>query len=114
MSSMAQTASLLAGTYGIELPQLPRLAVGTNYVPKDMLALIHEGEAVVPKAFNPDAWGGSQGNADVVAELRALRAEVKSLKGVGAAQVGVFARVERLLDDVTEGGGAMRTREVKV
>lgn len=33
------------------------LATGTNYVPEDMLAVIHEGEAVVPKKFNPYANG---------------------------------------------------------
>ncbi len=27
--------------------------VGTNYVPNDQLALIHEGEAIVPKKYNP-------------------------------------------------------------
>lgn len=35
----------------------PRLATGTNYVPEDMLAMIHKGEAVVPKKFNPYANG---------------------------------------------------------
>ena len=33
------------------------LATGTNYVPQDMLTVIHEGEAVVPKKFNPYANG---------------------------------------------------------
>jgi hypothetical protein len=37
------------------------LATGTNYVPHDMLQLIHEGEAVVPKKYNPAA-GGSGGS----------------------------------------------------
>lgn len=37
---------------------LPQFAVGTNYVPKDMVAQIHEGEAIVPKAYNPAAGGG--------------------------------------------------------
>lgn len=39
------------------VPQLPMLSVGTNYVPEDMLAMIHKGEAVVPKKFNPYASG---------------------------------------------------------
>ena len=34
------------------------LADGTNYVPRDgFLATLHEGEAVVPKKFNPAAGG---------------------------------------------------------
>lgn len=36
---------------------IPTLATGTNYVPQDTLAYIHQGEAVVPKKFNPYANG---------------------------------------------------------
>ena len=36
---------------------IPTLDTGTNYVPKDTLAMIHQGEAVVPKKFNPYANG---------------------------------------------------------
>lgn len=45
------------GGKGINIPLIPKLATGTNYVPDDMLAMIHEGEAVVPKKFNPYANG---------------------------------------------------------
>ena len=41
----------------IDIPEIPHLSVGTNYVPEDMMAMIHEGEAVVPKKFNPYANG---------------------------------------------------------
>lgn len=40
-----------------QIPPIPLLATGTNYIPKDMLAVLHEGEAVVPKAFNPAVHG---------------------------------------------------------
>jgi hypothetical protein len=36
---------------------MPFLATGTNNVPQDMVAVIHKGEAVVPKEFNPAAGG---------------------------------------------------------
>lgn len=36
---------------------IPKLNVGTNYVPEDTLAMIHKGEAVIPKKFNPYANG---------------------------------------------------------
>jgi hypothetical protein len=42
---------------------LPGLATGTNYVPQDMLTMVHEGEAVVPKQFNPAAGGSGGGRA---------------------------------------------------
>ena len=38
-------------------------ATGINYVPKDnMPFILHEGEAVVPKAYNPAAGGGGGGH----------------------------------------------------
>lgn len=39
--------------------RLPSFDIGTDYVPKDMLAMIHEGERIVPRAFNPVAGAAS-------------------------------------------------------
>ena len=45
------------GTGELIMDSYVPLAVGTNYVPKDMLAHIHEGEAVVPKKYNVPGYG---------------------------------------------------------
>lgn len=39
----------------LPVPKIPSLDVGTNYVPSDQLAMIHKGEAILPKKFNPYA-----------------------------------------------------------
>jgi hypothetical protein len=43
----------------MEIPKIPKLATGTNNVQRDGLAFLHQGEAVVPKKYNP-AMGGMQ------------------------------------------------------
>lgn len=45
------------GGKGINIPLIPKLATGTNYVASEGLAYLHKGEAVVPKKYNP-AIGG--------------------------------------------------------
>lgn len=43
----------LAGKgFTLRTPNIPMLAEGTNNVPQDMFAFLHEGEAVVPKKYN--------------------------------------------------------------
>lgn len=46
----------------IKIPYIPKLNVGTNYVPNDTLAMIHKGEAVIPKRFNSQEYFGSGNN----------------------------------------------------
>ena len=48
------------GGKGVNFPMIPKLATGTNYIAREGLAYLHEGEAVVPKKYNP-ALGGNTG-----------------------------------------------------
>lgn len=92
---------------------LPKFDVGTNRVPRTGLAVVHEGEAIIPKAYNPWAGGGQAGgNAEMVAELRALREEVAQLRAVSQATASSTAQMADQLDQVTEGGNAMRTEVI--
>lgn len=66
-------------------------AVGTNYVPRNMIAQIHEGEAIVPKRFNPWAGGSGAGagitvNQNVTVKIDA-RADAQQVAGLAMAAV---------------------------
>ncbi len=49
----------------LSIPKIPYLDVGTNMVQKEGIAYLHEGEAVVPKKYNP-AIGGTSSNQSIV------------------------------------------------
>lgn len=49
--------SIEIGGKSPNISKIPKLATGTNYVPQDTLAMIHKGEAIIPKKFNPYANG---------------------------------------------------------
>jgi hypothetical protein len=55
-SELADSFRKLGGTIKATDP-IPSFDVGTNYVPKDMLAMVHEGEAIIPKKYNNDSNG---------------------------------------------------------
>jgi len=44
----------------VSMGRIPSLAVGTNFVKNDGLAMLHQGEAVVPKKYNPANAGAGQ------------------------------------------------------
>ena len=62
---------------------IPRFDVGTNYLPRDMLAQVHEGERIVPKADNAllmQRLQSPQGNNEaLVAEIRSLNEKMGRL-----------------------------------
>jgi hypothetical protein len=71
---------------------VPSYAVGTGYVPRTGLALIHQGEAILPapvadfhrRAGFPAAGGGAS-DPGVVVELRAIRERLESLERSNSA-----------------------------
>ena len=71
---------------------LPAFEQGTNYVPRDMVAQIHRGEAIIPARYNPAGQGGEA----LIAEIKALRAEVSRLREQNNAghQLGAMATHE--------------------
>lgn len=91
-ASLAATLRALGQSFGFDVP---KLATGTNMVPSEMLAVLHPGEAVVPREYNPAAGGGLPGT-DVVAELRALRADQRAQ---AQAIVNLQLDVKRLLSN---------------
>lgn len=80
---------------------IPQFAVGTDYLPRDTLAMLHEGEQVVPKAYNPNAPGNS--NADTAAALRALADRLDRIEANTRATAGHTAGTDRKLARVIPG-----------
>jgi hypothetical protein len=100
-------------TYNI---RLPAFAVGTNYVPRDMTARIHEGEAIVPKAFNPWANGGSTGGDSeaLIAELRTVTAQLVKVEARLAEIEKTNDQMAQQQDNGTDGGNAYRAEIMNV
>lgn len=67
------------------LKLFPGFAVGSRYIPKDMLAMVHEGEAVVRKKDNPYAnSGGSFWSGLLTSSVKHEIALAKNYPGVNA------------------------------
>lgn len=79
------------GGKGVNFPMIPKLSVGTNYVQHEGLAYLHEGEAVVPKKYNPAVGGYGSYNqpiyVNVVADMdvnkfgKAFVRDIKTFSG---------------------------------
>lgn len=96
-------ASSLEGTLKALNLEVPKFDVGTNYVPRTTLAMVHEGEAIVPKAYNP--WAGGAGGGQ---DQTALASEIRALREENRQQAGEIARLNLRMARVLErwdGGG---------
>lgn len=86
--------------------QVPQFDIGTNYVPKDMLAVVHEGEAIVPRAYNPAAGGASATDTQrMELQMERLAAELQGLRAEVRAGVAHTAKTARILERVTDATG---------
>lgn len=95
--------------FGNTVKSIRGFAVGTNYVPRDMLAQIHEGEAIVPKAYNPAANGGGANTARLESLVEKLTEEVKALKALQAENNADTRQHAQQFDAVSAGGNALVT-----
>ncbi len=59
------SASGIGSAIGSLFSALPSFAVGTNYVPGNMIAQIHKGEAIVPARYNTQQYQQSSSNSTV-------------------------------------------------
>lgn len=94
---------------------LPSFDIGTNYVPRDMLAYIHEGEAVVPKAYNPAAGGGGAGSGRLELLVEQLIEKVAALESAANETAGntrPLPQLGRQFDQYSNGGQFSRQKAV--
>ena len=58
-----------AKSFNFSFTGLPSFDVGTNYVPHDMIAQIHKGEAIIPAKYNNGSFGSNEETNSLLREL---------------------------------------------
>lgn len=109
IASLSETRRVLSERYGLTIP---KFAVGTNYVPQDMIAQIHKGEAIVPAAYNPAAGGMANNGAGLLAQAQALREMAAAMDRLAASSSEIATNTRetrKTLDRVSQGGEALLT-----
>ena len=107
MSAKQNFANVVASITNKPVRPISSFKVGTNYT-QEGLAYLHEGEAVVPRAYNPAA--GGSGNTERLERLvEGLTAEVQRLQAVVREGNDNTRQLAEQFDNVTEGGNATRT-----
>ncbi|KQV50061.1 DUF4214 domain-containing protein [Massilia sp. Root335] len=98
-----------------EAKTLHPFAVGTNFIPEDMPAMVHKGERIIPAADNRELMdrlsNPSSNNDALLAEIKALRVEVQAFRQANSAENQAIAKntmsTSDTLERVTAGGGPM-------
>ena len=62
-------SSMSAKSFNFSFTGLPSFDVGTNYVPHDMIAQIHKGEAIIPAKYNNGSFGSNEETNSLLREL---------------------------------------------
>lgn len=78
--------------------------VGTNYVPNDQLALVHQGEAIIPAKYNKGYQPQDNGLTVTISELRAELASLRNQMAQGINVSGEFKQRGNDLVAVVERG----------
>lgn len=61
---------------------VPSFDVGTDYVPNDMLAMVHQGEAIIPKEFNDKEYFGNTDNRETEETNRLLNTLIERVDAI--------------------------------
>lgn len=93
---------------GAPLPDILRggAATGSNYIERDMLTILHKGEAVVPKRYNPAA-GGTGGGSVTINQTFNVQGGASRADMVAAAEQARRAAVATVADMMSRGNRAM-------
>ena len=89
---------------------IPKFSQGINYLPNDTMAMLHEGEAVVPadyNPYNPNATQVGANNSEMTATLRALGDRLDKIEANTRATAGHTAGTDRKLTRVISGNAVI-------
>lgn len=113
-SSSLSTVQLLSNYTATGAAALPSFAVGTNYVPNDMVANIHKGERIIPATDNVTLMStlssSNNNNREMVIEIRNLNQKIERLERAVADGAIMNAQAtdrntEQLSEVITDNSG---------
>jgi len=114
----SEIADFIKSAQGSAEYKLRGFAVGTNQVPYDMPALIHQDERIIPAADNRELMrrlaSPSDNNSALAAAVVRLTLEVEGLRAAALRTADSTEQIADHIDHVTDGGNAMRADVVNI